>query len=163
MLLLLTFQCLVYTKRSQILKQTCSFQWTTSTKGLKTKLISTEELNFKKNCSSKLFFKAIFSFSSKLNHQCGREFYITLDWRFLLFKICLVLQSGMSSFRERLCAHLGDKYCRLTLLVSFKNEKLTTFGTLALRPRWQTWRAWHTIQQTHFLTYVQSKLYAHRT
>ena len=71
------------------------------------------------NSSSKLFFKAIFSFSSTFNHWYGWKFYITLDWRVLLFEICSMLQSRITSFRQRLWVHLRDKYCRLTFLVSF--------------------------------------------
>ena len=53
---------------------------------LRMKLTSTTEVNFLKNLlfktqnsNSKLFFKAIFSFSSMFDHWYGWEFYITLD------------------------------------------------------------------------------------
>ena len=114
---------------------------------LRMKLTSTTELNFLKNLlfktqnsDSKLFFKAIFSFSSVFDHWYGWEFYITLDWWVLrdLFEICLVLQSCISSFCQRLWVHLWDKYYWLTFLVSFSNGRfifsnMSQFVILATR------------------------------
>ena len=86
---------------------TCTFSLKRIYQCLRTKLFD------KKNYSSKLFFKAIFSFSSTFN--C------------LLFEICSVLQSSISSFCQRLWVHLWDKYCWLTFLVNFNNCRFDFF------------------------------------
>ena len=45
------------------------------------------------------------------NHYYGWEFYITFDWEVLLFEICSVLQSRISSSCQILWVHLWDKCC----------------------------------------------------
>ena len=108
---------------------------------LRMKLTSTTELNFLKNLlfktqnsNSKLFFKAIFSFSSMFDHWYGWEFYITLDWWSCSLRSAWYFKAAfLLSVRD-----FEYKYYWLTFLVSFNNGRfifsnMSQFVILATR------------------------------
>ena len=90
----------------------------------KYKLTISEELNTKKTVVLNSFSRVYFISPVHLIISVSGNFYITLDWRILLFEIYSLLQSGISSFCLRLRVHLRDKdFFRYVPIWHFGNKK----------------------------------------